>query len=225
MKVIMTLAVVLLVVAMTMAALLWNGTFNFAADEPHWSVTHDMINFARERSIDVRKDRVQAPDLADAALVSSGAGNYDAMCTGCHLKPGLETSELSAALYPQPIDLTSTRESDPLRDFLIIKHGIKMSGMPAWGKSMGDDYIWGMVAFLQKLPEQTPESYAAMIEASGGHQHDGGDGSGDGGGDGSGERSDVTTPHSQAHEMHAPSTHEPPEVPEKKHSHSHDADH
>ena len=31
-----------------------------------------------------------------------------------------------------------------------IKHGIKASGMPAWGKSMADDYIWGMVALLQQ---------------------------------------------------------------------------
>jgi mono/diheme cytochrome c family protein len=158
MKSIMMLAAGLLIAVMTMAALLWNGTFNFAADEPHWPVTHDLINFARERSIATRRDGLQAPDLTDAALVSSGAGNYDAMCTGCHLKPGLDTSELSAALYPKPIDLTSTRESEPRRDFLIIKHGIKMSGMPAWGKSMGDEYIWGMVAFLQTLPEQTPGS-------------------------------------------------------------------
>ena len=30
--------------------------------------------------------------------------------------------------------------------------GIKASGMPAWGKSMGDEYIWNMAAFIQKLP-------------------------------------------------------------------------
>ena len=213
MKSIMMLAAGLLIAVMTMAALLWNGTFNFAADEPHWSVTHDLINFARERSIDTRRDGLQAPDLADAALVSSGAGNYDAMCTGCHLKPGLDASELSAALYPKPIDLTSPRESDPRRDFLIIKHGIKMSGMPAWGKSMGDEYIWGMVAFLQTLPEQTPGSYAAMIDASVGHRHGGGEGS------------EMSTTRSNAPETDAHSSHERPEVPAEGHAHSHDADH
>lgn len=213
MKSIMTLAAGLLIAVMMMTALLWNGTFNFAADEPHWSVTHDLINFARERSIDARRDGLQAPDLANAALISGGAGNYDAMCTGCHLKPGLKESELSAALYPQPIGLTSTRVSDPLRDFLIIKHGVKMSGMPAWGRSMGDEYIWGMVAFLQQLPELTPESYAAMIDASGGHQHGGGEGS------------DMGAPHSHTHETDAHSSHEHPDAPAEGHAHSHDADH
>lgn len=213
MRSIMTLVAVLLIAVIMTAALLWSGTFNFAADEPHWSVTYDLIKFAREQSIDAHRDGLQAPDLANAALVSGGAGNYDAMCTGCHLKPGLRENELRTALYPQPIDLTSTRESDPLRDFLIIKHGVKMSGMPAWGRSMGDEYIWGIVAFLQQLPALTTGSYAAMVDASGGHQHGGGEGSG------------MSTPHSNTHAMHAQSSHEHHEVPAKRHAHSHDAEH
>jgi mono/diheme cytochrome c family protein len=42
---------------------------------------------------------------------------------------------------------------DPAAAFWTIKHGIKATGMPAWGKSMGDEYIWGIVAFLDQLPK------------------------------------------------------------------------
>jgi hypothetical protein len=47
--------------------------------------------------------------------------------------------------------------------------------MPAWGKSMADPYIWGMVAFLQQLPSLDAEQYKALATSSGGHQHGGGE--------------------------------------------------
>ena len=34
--------------------------------------------------------------------------------------------------------------------------------MPAWGITHEDERIWAMVAFLQKLPELTPEQYQIL---------------------------------------------------------------
>jgi mono/diheme cytochrome c family protein len=45
---------------------------------------------------------------------------------------------------------------------LIVKDGIKMTGMPAWGSSHSDSAIWAMVAFLQRLQTLTPETYKAF---------------------------------------------------------------
>ena len=45
----------------------------------------------------------------------------------------------------------------------MIKHGIKMSAMPAWGFSHDDATIWSMVAFLQKLPGMTPAQYQDIV--------------------------------------------------------------
>ena len=39
------------------------------------------------------------------ALIKSGAGNYNSMCIGCHLAPGIAQTELSQALYPAPPNL------------------------------------------------------------------------------------------------------------------------
>src|SRR3546814_13084101 len=47
--------------------------------------------------------------------------------------------------------------------------------MPAWGNSMGDQYIWGMVAFLNELPKLNAEQYRALVASSGGHEHGGGE--------------------------------------------------
>lgn len=43
--------------------------------------------------------------------------------------------------------------------------------MPAWGRSMDDQAIWSLVAFLQRLPQLTPEAYQAAVEQSEGHSH------------------------------------------------------
>ena len=175
MKTLITLCVAPVLATFATTAVLWSGVYNIAADEPHWPFTHTLIGYARERSIAARMTQMRVPDLAEPARIASGAGNYNAMCVSCHLKPGLAATELSAALYPRPLDLTRTRSSNPARDFWIVKHGIKMSGMPAWGKSMNDSYLWSMVAFLQQLPRLTPAAYAALVESSAGHAHGGGE--------------------------------------------------
>jgi hypothetical protein len=85
-------------------------------------------------------------------------------------------NELRPGLYPHPRNLADHRhdaEQDPLaahtsaaRQFWIIKHGIKMTGMPAWGKTHDDTTIWTIVAFLQRLPTLTPEQYREITQGS-----------------------------------------------------------
>jgi hypothetical protein len=44
--------------------------------------------------------------------------------------------------------------------------------MPAWGSTHDDQIIWGIVAFLQKLPKLSPEEYRSMVGAPAAHHHD-----------------------------------------------------
>lgn len=152
------------------------GLVNVGADDPHFPAVHAFLAMARDRSIEVRARDIEVPNLKDENLIRVGAGNYNAMCIGCHLAPGVEKTELSQALYPPPPNLAKRGVSgDPAVAFWTIKHGIKASGMPAWGKSMGDEYIWGIVAFLDQLPQMNAQQYNAMVTSSGGHQHGGGE--------------------------------------------------
>ena len=167
----------LLAGAAILAAVLfvWSGIYNIGADDTHTKPVYAVLQALREKSIAHHARDLKAPDLTDAALIRSGAGNYAAMCTGCHLAPGEASSELSRGLYPQPPNLARRAPGDPALDFWVIKHGIKASGMPAWGKSMEDRYIWGMVAFLQQLPKLDAAGYRKLVASSGGHSHGGGE--------------------------------------------------
>ncbi len=175
MKTLLTIALTILVLGLLAAGFVWSGTYNVGADDPHTRPVYALLGTMRDRSIETRSADISAPDLTNAELIRSGAGNYDAMCTGCHLAPGMTESEMSRGLYPAPPTFTSAPIDNPAEAFWVIKHGIKASGMPAWGKSMEDEIIWGMVAFLRQLPNLDPEEYQAAIAASGGHSHGGGE--------------------------------------------------
>jgi mono/diheme cytochrome c family protein len=170
-KTIALLLGLLLLVAVGAGAFVWSGAYNFAADDPHWPLTERVVETARDRSIEAKLSGITVPDLKDESLIRAGAGNYDAMCAECHLEPGEDHTELSVGLYPAPPNLGRGPVEDPAESFWIIKHGIKMTGMPAWGKSMEDEDIWGMVAFLQRLPGMSADQYDELVEASEGHTH------------------------------------------------------
>lgn len=162
------------VAALAAAGFVWSGVYDVGADDRHTRPVYALMQAMRDRSIEVRASRLKAPDLKDPERIRQGAGNYDAMCVGCHLAPGMDATELSKGLYPAPPDLT--RETvEGARAFWVIKHGIKASGMPAWGNSMGDDYIWNMAAFVQALPGLTPADYRSLVASSEGHSHGGGE--------------------------------------------------
>lgn len=171
------LAGVGIVITFAAVAGVYGGAYNIGADAPHWTATHSMIDIFRERSIAARSARIVVPPLDDPAMIAEGAEHYSAMCVQCHLAPGIENTELREGLYPLPPNLAehnhdeSDHGNDAARQFWIIKHGIKMTGMPAAGKTHDDDELWGIVAFVRKLPDMTPEQYAELTADTEHHEH------------------------------------------------------
>ncbi len=165
---------ILAVFAVVVAVAVYSGTYNIAADEPHWGMTENIIETMRDRSIRRQaKDIPAPPALEDPKLIASGAGEYAEMCTACHLAPGMKDTEMRKGLYPQPPNLIEhDAHRSPAEQFWIIKHGLKMTGMPAWGLTHDNERIWSMVAFLRKLPGMTPAQYRELVSSGeGGHHH------------------------------------------------------
>ena len=147
------------------------GVYDFAADVPHTNLVADLIDYARDRSVEERAEDIKVPKLDDSKMIAEGANHYAGMCTGCHLAPGMAENEMRQGMYPKPPVLANMEVEDPAERFWIVKHGLKMSGMPAWGKTHSDEELWAIVAFLQKLPSLTPEQYHTMTAASSEHHH------------------------------------------------------
>ncbi len=160
-------ALTLLILAGLGGVAIYLGIYNIAADAPHTRLTYRLLENLRDKSIAARARSITVPkDLADPKRISAGAGLYTEMCSGCHLAPGMEKTEISQGLYPRAPELSRASDHSPAQQFWIIKHGIKMTAMPAWGKTHDDRLIWDMVAFVQQLPKLSPAQYQEMTKSA-----------------------------------------------------------
>ncbi|MFT5888513.1 MAG: mono/diheme cytochrome c family protein [Zhongshania sp.] len=175
MKTLQSLFAVAVFSLIVVAAAIYAGVYPIGADTPHNKLTHWLLETVRERSIAVASKDISVPDLNRVDLLLEGAVDYNEMCSACHLQPGQQSSELSLGLYPAPPNFSGDDEAErgdyggteqqAQRQFWIIKHGIKASGMPAWGPTHSDERIWAMVAFLQKLPDMSALQYQVLSQA------------------------------------------------------------
>src|SRR5262245_21741287 len=176
-------AVALLVLLGVGAVALYASIYNVSSDVPHTQPLYWLYETVRNRSIASRARDVVVPnDLNDQVRISSGAGQYSEMCSVCHLAPGMKRTEISRGLYPRAPELRRKTDLTAEEQFWIVKHGVKMTGMPAWGVTHDDRMLWDVVAFLRKLPELTQEQYESLVknaptheelmqEMGGTHQH------------------------------------------------------
>jgi mono/diheme cytochrome c family protein len=86
---------------------------------------------------------------------------YADHCAICHATDGSGDTQIGRALYPRVPDMRGS-ETQRLTDgelFSIIEHGIRLTGMPAWGTGTpeGEHESWALVRLIRHLPELTPE--------------------------------------------------------------------
>jgi mono/diheme cytochrome c family protein len=94
------------------------------------------------------------------------------MCAACHGAPGKERGEIGKGLNPSPPNLAEVASSWSSAElFWILKNGIKMTGMPAFGPTHSDARLWSIVAFVMQLPKLTPDDYKKMGHPASKHEH------------------------------------------------------
>lgn len=172
MRLLRAIVIILVLAVVAGAAFVYSGAYDIGADVPHSAPVSDLLQTARQRSIAAHARDIAVPPLDDAHRIGEGAEHYAAMCAGCHLAPGAADTEIRRGLYPQPPKLAELDGLPPGQAFWVVKHGVKLTAMPAWGTSHDDAQIWNIVAFLQKLPHLSPDEYKQLTAAASGHDHD-----------------------------------------------------
>ena len=152
----------LILIILLIAAFLvyiYSGTYNIAASAPHSELVTWIFNTTKKYSVKKHAEDIVQADIYDEDLVKAGFEEYDEMCAGCHGSPGSDPYE---SFNPPPPALAKSRSGfSPSELFWIVKNGIKMTGMPEFGSTHGDDEIWEITAFVVKLPDLTEEQYKA----------------------------------------------------------------
>jgi mono/diheme cytochrome c family protein len=128
------------------------------------SARHFLIPASARRSVN--------PLAADPELLERAKDHFREHCAPCHGNDGRGDTELGRGLHPRVPDLTLavTQELPDGELFWIIENGIKLTGMPAFGKDGPDDdeHAWALVHWIRRLPELTAEEIQAIERESGG---------------------------------------------------------
>lgn len=129
----------------------------------------------------MRSKDIQPPNLDDPKLQEAGFSHDHEMCRLCHGAPEYPPEKFARGLYPSPPSMTSgniQKELSNAEIYWILKHGIKMTGMPAFGPTHTEEELWGLVALAKEIPQIGPEQYRRQVkemgleeEMSRGHKH------------------------------------------------------
>jgi cytochrome c len=166
-KIIFTIFITLSVIALAFIIYIESGSYDISQLTPHNNFTKWVIRTTKHKSIEKCLENIVEPtNLGDSSVIIEGFRHYRSMCSMCHSAPGERPDEMALGLYPKPPLIYKHKEQeDPKEFFWIIKNGIKMTSMPAYGPTHADERIWAITAFVTgKLNKMTSGEYAEWVK-------------------------------------------------------------
>jgi mono/diheme cytochrome c family protein len=153
-----------IVVGIVAAVFFFGGFYSVAATEQDTGIVAWVLVHVRETSVDRHATDTPPGSLDDPAIVRAGAHAFaERGCVSCHGGPGITWAKFSEGLNPGPPDLKDVAgELEPREIFWVVKHGIRMTGMPSFGATgVTDQEIWTIAAFVKKLPTVSEADFKA----------------------------------------------------------------
>ena len=164
MKPLTALAVLVVLALAGGAVYLSTGRYDVAAVDPEPGFVDRALAAISDRSVVRHAAGLQEPPLGDPAMIRLGASLYGQLCAACHGGPGVKPSAIGMGMNPGPPDLVDSAREMPARQvYWIVKHGIRMTGMPAFGPARDERELWSIVAFVERLPGMSPEAYQEAV--------------------------------------------------------------
>ena len=137
------------------------GLMPVSADGPHSNLEARIMPAVLHASIVRHASGETNPVPLNEDNLKAGIDTYKAMCARCHSTPGGNPSVYGQSFYPPAPQLPAAMYPYTETElFGVIKHGIRNTGMPAWGGMLSDDEIW-QIASLLKNSQDLPPSVEA----------------------------------------------------------------
>jgi thiosulfate dehydrogenase len=122
---------------------------------PGWE-THFAMS-ALDNSVDRRAPRVNNPLPPTDENLIAGMKIYTMNCAGCHGGIDRKPVAFGQSFYPRAPNLILEPDTDPeWHIFYIIKNGVRYTGMAAWDKTLSEDDMWKVTAFLSRIEKLPP---------------------------------------------------------------------
>ncbi|HEY3348660.1 MAG TPA: c-type cytochrome [Thermoanaerobaculia bacterium] len=105
------------------------------------------------------------PTPGSENAVAIGRAHFADHCASCHGNDGKGQTAMGRNFYPRAPDMTleATQSLSDGEIYWIIENGIRLTGMPAWGKGgEQDEDTWALVSFIRHLPRVTEREIQEM---------------------------------------------------------------
>src|SRR5260221_9437480 len=106
------------------------------------------------------------PEPATPEVLAGVRAHFAKRCAICHANDGSGDTDIGRGLYPKAPDMraAATQELSDGELFYIIEHGVRFTGMSAWGdgSAKGEQIGWQLVHFIRHVPKLTTEEIAEM---------------------------------------------------------------
>jgi mono/diheme cytochrome c family protein len=165
-----TAALLLLTTAGVGAVVVWLRSHGFSARAEPSRVEAKLARLARRVAMPAGAGEVRSPGALTREWLTEAREHFVKHCSACHGVAGRGDTPVGRNLYPRVPDLADA-DTQQLIDgelFYIISNGVRFRGMPAWGGEDSPESIWGLVAFIQRLPKLSPEEVKLMQETADG---------------------------------------------------------
>lgn len=130
------------------------------ATPPAWE--RRLAGKALRKSLERKARHLTNPVPASDENLLAGMKLFRGGCAGCHGEFGHPSLWGTTSFYPrvpqfsdEPSALTAPEM------FLVVKHGVRYSGMGAWGGLLSDPEIWRVVGFVSRIRTLPPAVDAA----------------------------------------------------------------
>lgn len=181
--IVVTILLVLAFFWLGLVAFAYSGAVNVAASNGYLPGVKWFFDTTSRRSIEshakaaFERGEIREPAKVTDAMLIKGASEYQAMCVPCHGTPGGSRGEFGRGMKPEPPDLAhSASEMQPREVFWVVQHGIRHTGMPAFGATHSQEALWTITAFVERFDEMAPAEYEQWIKKAGGesgsHSHE-----------------------------------------------------
>ena len=145
MRILALIGALAIVIAVVAGGYFFGGFYSVAASASDagpvvWALT-------RVRTASIARHADDRPPFAldDAGAIREGARHFaEYGCVHCHGAPGTQWSKFSEGLNPEAADLGEVAKTrNPAAIFWAVKNGIRMTGMPSFGKAgIPDNELW-----------------------------------------------------------------------------------
>ena len=160
--------ILMLIVVACVAGMRMMLSYGFSARDQPTAAEAVLARRMRHLAVPRSAREMKNPTALTPEVLKEARGHFADHCALCHGNDGKGETQIGRNLYPKAPDMSlpATQSLSDGEIFYIIKNGVRLTGMPAWGENThaDDESSWKLVHFIRHLPRISSQETEEMKE-------------------------------------------------------------